>query len=119
MNLLGGVSNFLMRVQVGDIIGPIDPLDVPTTGAEVNSTISTVISLAYAVAGVATVGFIIYGGYMIIMSKGDPQELQKGQTTLANALIGLVVVVASGLIFNFVADLLGVGSMVKILDFGF
>lgn len=56
------------------------------------------------VASILAVAFIIYGGYMWIISGGDPEKLKKAQGTLTWAIIGLVFTILSrvilGLIYN-------------------
>lgn len=99
-----------------DPIGTIHPPDpVPTDLSDLERVIATVITAAWSIAGVAAVGFIIAGGYFILTSAGDPNKMKKGQETLAYAIMGLVLVVCAGLIFNFVTNLLGIGPLVTVL----
>ncbi|MBN1618977.1 hypothetical protein JW887_06605 [Candidatus Dojkabacteria bacterium] len=100
-------------------IGGLDPGNVPQVLSDLTNTIKTVFSTAYAFAGVVTVGFMIIGGYKMIMSSGDSQKLDEGRNTLVNALIGMVVVVISGLLFNFVGDKLGIGSVISAFNLPF
>lgn len=59
------------------------------------------------IAGVVAVGFVIYAGIRYIMSQGSPDETAKAQSTLVNALIGLVIaMVAVGLV-SFVGHQIG------------
>ncbi|MCF0232803.1 MAG: hypothetical protein HUJ63_11205 [Enterococcus sp.] len=51
-------------------------------------------------AGILTTGFIMYGGYLYIFSGGSPDKVAKGKTTIRNALIGLVIAVAAGVIIG-------------------
>jgi hypothetical protein len=49
-----------------------------------------------AIAGVASVFFIIYGGILYMTSTGRPDKLEQAKHVLKNALIGLVIVLAAG-----------------------
>jgi hypothetical protein len=51
--------------------------------------------------GYISVAFIIYGGF-IFMTAGGSDGAAKGRTTLLNAIIGLVISIASVAIVNLV-----------------
>jgi len=46
--------------------------------------------------------FIMWGGYLMIMSQGDPKQFERGKTALLYALIGLVVILIADKIVNFI-----------------
>lgn len=58
--------------------------------------------------GLLAVGFIICGGYMYIMSQGDPARAAKGKKTLTTAIIGMVIAMAASLIVNTAKVILGI-----------
>ena len=49
-----------------------------------------------AIAGIASVFFIVYGGILYMTSTGRPDKLDQAKHVLKNALIGLVIVLAAG-----------------------
>lgn len=53
-------------------------------------------------AGYAGVGFFIWGGFTYIMSQGDPSKITEAKNTLLNVVIGLIIVMGSIAIINFV-----------------
>ncbi len=87
--------------------GNLNPQGVPTGVGDLENTIKTVFTVAYSISGVATLGYLIWGGYQIIMSSGDPQKFEMAIDTVKNAMIGFVLIVCSALIFQFVAKKLG------------
>lgn len=87
--------------------GNLNPQGVPTGVSDLENTIKTVFTVAYSVSGVATLGYLIWGGYQIIMTSGDPQKMEAAMNTIRNAMIGFVLIVCSALIFQFVAKKLG------------
>lgn len=109
-------KDIVMRVQ--DLIGPgIDPpAGIPDDTTDLVDLISLVFTTFFSIAAVAAVVFMVYGGFTIIMAAGDSNKLKKGMDTLTNAVIGLVLVIISGLIFNFIANLLGVKDLISVLD---
>ncbi|MCA9374846.1 hypothetical protein KC622_00785 [Candidatus Dojkabacteria bacterium] len=48
-----------------------------------------IIQLSFPVAVLIALGMVIYAGYMIIMSAGDPQKLKKAQGTITWVVIAL------------------------------
>lgn len=54
------------------------------------------------VAGIVAVIFIIYGGFQYITSQGEPDGTKRAKDTVVNALVGLVIVILSSAIVNFV-----------------
>lgn len=56
---------------------------------------SDALSLITIISAVAAVFFLIRGGYIYITSTGKPDALEDAKKTIRNALIGLVIVLAS------------------------
>lgn len=65
-----------------------------------------IIEIALQVVGYLAVGYIIYGGYRYIVSTGSADGMAKAKTTILNAVIGLVLSIASIAIVNVVAGAL-------------
>lgn len=63
---------------------------------------SNLIRAALMFVGVVAIFFIIYSGYQLLTSGGDPKKVQGGRQTLTFAIIGLIVVLSSFLIINFI-----------------
>ena len=61
----------------------------------VNISIDLSVIAAYLV-----LGYVIYGGYLYILSGGDPNKVASGRKTLTNAFIGLAIVMSANLIMN-------------------
>lgn len=65
------------------------------------------ISLA---VGYIAVAMVIYGGYLYIMSQGDPGKMARGKKTLSSAIIGLVIAMGATVIVNTVKVALGINE---------
>jgi hypothetical protein len=59
------------------------------------------------IAGLVAVGFIIYGAFQYVGSQGNPEHTSKAQGTIINALIGLVIAIASVAFVGFLGNKLG------------
>lgn len=60
--------------------------------------------------GYLAIGFVIYGGYMYIISQGDPGKATKAKKTLTNAIIGTIIALVSSVAVNTVRVILGINS---------
>ena len=72
----------------------------------IGKIISNVIFDLMALASLVAVGYIVYAGYLIVLSNGDPAKYAKGKKTLTSAIIGLVICLAALAIVTFVAETL-------------
>ncbi len=80
---------------------PLPPTNVPsgseTSGpppglGELAPLIDKILGYLFPVAGLIALVFIIQGGYMWIISSGDPSRVKQAQGTLTWAIIGLIVI---------------------------
>lgn len=67
-------------------------------------------------AGVIAVFFIVFSGIKLITSGGDPKQVEGARKTLMWAVIGLIIVLISFFIVNFIAQVTGAHC---ITTFGF
>lgn len=75
------------------------PIDIK----DVENLIEDIANFLLTVAGIVAVGFMVYGGLQMVISKGDSTKFKDGQKTLTNAIIGAVVIFAVGVIINTIA----------------
>lgn len=89
--------------------------DDPTCGdAAITTFVWTIVlnilfDVSLAIGYIALV-MVIYGGYMIIMSQGDPSKMAKGKKTLMAAVIGTVIAVGASVIVNTIIEVLGINK---------
>lgn len=73
-------------------------------GAVKQSVLTDIFSVAYGVAGILAVLFLIWGGSQYILAAGDPQKAAKARKTIIYSLVGLVLVVLAAAITYFVTQ---------------
>ncbi len=61
-----------------------------------------IINWALAIAFIAAVVVLIYGGFLYITSAGNTDQATKGKTAIMNALVGVVIIVLSYIIVQIV-----------------
>ena len=54
------------------------------------------------VATYVAVGFVLYGGFQMITSQGEPEKFKNARGTVVSALIGLVISILGGRIIGYV-----------------
>ena len=59
------------------------------------------------IAGLVAVGFVIVGAIKFITSQGQPEDTANAQSTVINALIGLVVAIVAVAFVTFLGNKLG------------
>ncbi len=82
----------------------------PTVGPaakSVDELIRIILNTAIIAAAVVAVVFLIINGFQYMTAGGDSGKTEQAQKGLANALIGLVIIIAAALIVNFLLGKLG------------
>ncbi len=59
------------------------------------------------IAGLVAIAFVIYGGVQYVASQGSPDQTQKAQATIQNALIGLIICLLAVAMVSFLGSKLG------------
>lgn len=76
-------------------------------GWELASLVNKIFDYIYPVAGFLSLIFIIWGGYMWMMSGGDPGKVKQAQGTLTWAILGLIFVFVIVNILGLIVDFVG------------
>lgn len=75
---------------------------------DMNQIFHNVVSIVLGLAVLITFIFFLVGGIRWIMSQGDKKQLETAQKTITYAIIGLLVVLLSFFVINFIGYLFGV-----------
>jgi hypothetical protein len=59
-----------------------------------------------SVSAIVAVIIIIYGGFNMTTSAGDPEKFEQAQHTINAGIIGLIIIFTAGLVIRYVAQLL-------------
>lgn len=84
-------------------------------GADTNSQANYIWKIALNIVddllqliGYTTIGYIMYGGFLMMISNGAPDKAARGRKTIMSAAIGLVIALASVALVNFISSKIGV-----------
>jgi hypothetical protein len=70
-------------------------------------TVKPILDGVVILSVVVAVAIIIYSGYTLITSGGEPDKIQKGQKGIVAAVIGMVIVFIARILIIFVLEVLG------------
>lgn len=76
----------------------------------VGSLVSSLVTAAIVIGALATLIYMIYGGINWITAGGDAQKVEASQKFITNAIIGLIILVATYAIFTVIKTFLGIGD---------
>ena len=62
--------------------------------------VANVVTDITVIAAYLVLGYVIYGGYLYVFSGGDPSKVAAGKKTLAQAFIGLAIVMSANVIMG-------------------
>ena len=90
-----------------------EPFTVPNPigATSLQQVINIALQVAFGLAGLVAVIFLIIGGFRYISSQGNPEAVEGAKSTIVNSIIGLVIILASALIINYVFRALNVGGL--------
>lgn len=64
---------------------------------------AAILEILLRLGALLSVGFIIWGGFRILSSQGDPNTIKESRDTILNAVIGLVITIIATISVNFLA----------------
>jgi hypothetical protein len=63
-----------------------------------------IIDIALRIVGIVAVGFVIWGGFQYIISRGEPERAKSGLVTIRNALVGMVIAMVAAMVVSFIVS---------------
>lgn len=106
--ILSGVF-LLLFPTVSQAAGTCDTVgSCPKELADITPLIARIIDLLAPTAAVAFLVMLIFGGYRLMASGGDPKSAAQARSILTYAVIGVILVVASWLILMLIGTITGV-----------
>lgn len=80
----------------------------------IGAVIGFLVGAAVVFAVIAALLFILIGAFQWITSGGDKGKVESARNHIVAAIIGLIIIVLTLVIVNFVLELLGVGSLTNL-----
>lgn len=65
-------------------------------------TVNNTVTIIFGFVALFVFGLVVYSGFVILTSNGDPTAYKKGLNMLQTTLIGLIIVIFSYVLVNFI-----------------
>lgn len=109
MNIVEAINNLVVHkayASLGSTLsGELKVLQ--DAGATDSTVVTAIINIATPISIICVVLLLIYGGFMLMSSKGDPDKLQEAKQIITNAIIGFVVILLCVAILLLISKTLG------------
>ena len=93
---------------------PFDSLEPQLTsnyaGKSIADVLNSIVPYIFVAAGLMLLLYLIYGGYHLILSAGDPKGVQEAKNKILYALIGFVIIFIAYWLMEYIGKILGIPS---------
>ena len=97
------------QTQSWAIINPNCVQDGTATIQGIGCVLANVLSVVLTLIGIAGFVMIIYAAFIMLLSAGQSQQVEKSQKTITFAIIGIILALSSFIIINLLANFTGIG----------
>lgn len=98
------VKNIDTSGDINSIKNNIKYIRIADREGDLVAMIVYLLNQAIALIGIIAVIFLIIGGFQYITAGGDDSKTEKANKTIINALVGLAIVLLSGVVVQFLID---------------
>lgn len=111
MNMIETINNTFVSKAYAASLG--DTLNTSISDLQSGSVsskeqlVSMIVKIAVPLSVICVVLLVVYGGYMLMTSQGNPDKLQEGKQIITNAIIGFVVILLCTGILLLISNTLG------------
>ncbi|MFA6604054.1 MAG: pilin [Patescibacteria group bacterium] len=78
-------------------------------------TFGRIAQLILGLTGSAALLMFVYGGFLMVTSAGSSDKVSKGKTVMTNAIIGIVIIMTSGLLIQYGISKIGISSEFQVV----
>jgi protein-S-isoprenylcysteine O-methyltransferase Ste14 len=109
MNIVEAINNLVVQKAYASLGSTLNSEleKIQQDGATDQTVVQMIINIATPIAVIAVVLLLVYGGFMMMTSKGDPDKLQEAKQIITNAIIGFVVILLCVAILLLISNTLG------------
>lgn len=95
--LVGKISEIVSSPVYADALGSriSDRLTEVSSSTDLEGLVNSLVRLAIPLGVLAAVGWMIYAGYAMITSEGNPDKINEARDIVTNAIIGFALIALS------------------------
>jgi hypothetical protein len=81
---------------------------------DIGNIVSALLPYLFSLAGLLLLLYLLFGGFQLMTSAGDPKKMQEAKGKLTNALVGFFIVFISYWLVQIVGTILGIEVITNI-----
>lgn len=85
-------------------------------GGNIGDIVSELLKYLFPLAGLLVLLYLLFGGFQLMTSGGDPKKIQEARGKITNALVGFIIVFSAYWLVQIIASVLGLGKIGKIFN---
>lgn len=82
--------------------------------SSIGDILSSLLPFVFTIAGMLLLVYLIFGGFQLMLSRGDPKAAQSAKSHISNALIGFVIIFIAFWIVQIFGRILGLQGIINI-----
>lgn len=90
--------------------------DFHFTGKGIGEIITSLLTYLFPLAGILMLLYFLYGGFHLMVSRGDPKAVAEARGKITNAVIGFVIIFLAYWIVQIIAQVLGLSSVLSVFQ---
>lgn len=88
-------------------IGDFNVFD-QNAGQVASPVINTILNMLFRIAGGLAFLYLLYGSYVVMTSRDNPEQVARGRATIIGSIVGVVFALSATLILNFIGGTIGI-----------
>ncbi len=100
-----------------DIKIPADagaPIEINNTNLSLGGIISNLLPYIFTAAGILLLIYLIFGGFQLMLSGGDPKGAQSARSHITNAIIGFIIIFVAFWVVQIFGSVFGLKGITNI-----
>lgn len=73
----------------------------------IGNIISTLLPYLFTISGIILLLYLIYGGFQLMLSRGDPKGMQAAQAKITTAIVGFLIIFIAYWLVQLLGKVLG------------
>lgn len=113
MDVISKINNFFVEKAFAQglgegLSGGINELESGSITTK-EELVQSIVKVAVPLSVICLILLVVYAGYLLMSSQGNPDKIQEGKEIITNAIIGFLVVLLSVGILLLISNTLGLG----------
>lgn len=111
MKIIDFLNNLIMQKASAQGLGSSLEGEIATVVGQTTADglVDSIVGFAVPLSVVSVFVLLVYAGYLLISSQGNPDKLQEAKSIITNAIIGFVFILLSVTILVILSNTLGLG----------